>query len=66
MWQNPANLRQINREFDSRSQVRTMKSSAFLLAVPFLLGTTALVHAADPAQAVYIDDARPFFSYQWL
>lgn len=39
-----------------------MKSSAFLLAVPFLLGTTALVHAADPAQAVYIDDARPFFS----
>jgi hypothetical protein len=33
-----------------------------LLAVCFLLGTTALVHAADPAQQVYIDDAHPFFS----
>lgn len=39
-----------------------MKSSKVLLAVSFLLGTTALVHAADPAQQVYIDDAHPFFS----
>lgn len=40
-----------------------MKSSKVLLAVSFLLGTTALVQAADPAQApVYVDDARPFFS----
>lgn len=40
-----------------------MKSSKVLLAVSFLLGTTALVQAADPAQApVYVDDAHPFFS----
>lgn len=40
-----------------------MKSSKVLLAVSFLLGTTALVQAADPAQQpVYVDDAHPFFS----
>ena len=40
-----------------------MKSGKVLLAVSFLLGTTALVQAADPAQApVYVDDAHPFFS----
>jgi len=40
-----------------------MKSSLFLLAVPFLVGTTALVQAADPVQAVYaVDDAHPLFS----
>lgn len=40
-----------------------MKSKRFLLAVPFLLGTTALVYGADPAQTVYpVDDAHSFFS----
>ncbi len=39
-----------------------MKSGRILFAVPVLLGSTALVQAADPVQAVYIDDARPFFS----
>jgi hypothetical protein len=39
-----------------------MKSSRVLLTVPFLLGSTALVQAADPAQPVYVDDAHPFFS----
>lgn len=42
----------------------SMKSNWILLAVPFLLGPTALVHAADPAQTLYphVDDAHPFFS----
>ena len=40
-----------------------MKSNRILLAVPFLLGTTALAHAADPAQTVYpVDDSHSFFS----
>ncbi len=41
----------------------SMKSNRFLIAVPFLLGTTALALAADPAQTVYpVDDAHGFFS----
>jgi len=39
-----------------------MKSSRILLAASALLCSTALVHAADPPQAVYIDDVHPFFT----
>jgi len=39
-----------------------MKSGRILLAVPALLCSTALVHAADMPQAVYVDDAHPIFS----
>lgn len=39
-----------------------MRSSWILLAVPALLCTTALVHAADMQQATYIDDSHPIFS----
>ena len=39
-----------------------MKSSWILLAVPALLCSTALVHAADMPQATYVDDAHPLFT----
>lgn len=40
-----------------------MKTNRLLLAVPLLLGTTALVDGADPAQTIYpVDDAHGFFS----